>query len=1288
MGITDKSIIAVLTVLAILCSASAQQTVTINEPDNGAVFQDVLSALINFTVTDDDNETLECILVVNGEDNISNTSTQNATFTVLPLLTGIYGNYTYYVKCTDYITWNASDSRWLLFNETVDMTPPVISSVENVSITNQSARITWNTDDVSNATLYWGEYPSLGNLSVNASPGTLHSISLSGLRNNTVYQYIASSCNSDGYCSNSSLRNFTTLQSVDMTPPVISSVQNVSITNQSVRITWNTDDVSNATLYWGPTSGLGNVTVNVTLGTFHSISLFGLASNTTYYYNVSSCNTDGYCANSSQRSFTTFLPSTPIIYNVQLSSYYTANNTNVTINVTVSSTVTRVEAEGVNLSNVSATLWTGTITLIAGRSPVNVIAYNAYNDSVSDNSVSFTVDTTPPVISSVAISSNYARNNTNVTVTVNASGAVSVTAEGVALSANGVIWTGTIPLVSGASPVNIVAIDNVSNQATNNALTFTIDDTAPVIQNATLSDYYVKSGDTISVIVFVFDPPQNSTATVTANGVALINTSNIRWIGNITAGANGGNLSIIATDTAGNSITDLSKAAFTVDNVAPNLTIIVPAAGGAYSVENIIFNISVAEANLSRFNVSLDNLSFYGSALNGTHLPNYTGLKTGLHTAVFSAEDRAGNSVSETRQFTVTVPLNVSQALSLLNDSIEANVTDIVLKASGVDISTNTSVDMNISVELEIKVNAAGTNITVKVPEFNGLDASWKQNFTIKTNLTASESRLANSTAGTKIESIVLLQNMSRFLSGENYEMAVVTFYVHLLGRDVLYIADDFGSKIYKLRECGSVPSSVNSVTDACYMNFTGNVTLYLPHFSGGAIANDTVAPNITVSVPVNNTLYPNSNMTLGFSVYEANPANGTFCNYTLFNGTEVITQDLDITAAEMINDGSTEYSFSVALPALLNGTYWLNISCMDANNRSTSVHRNFSISDSTVPVILSFGPTGVQSTAGTSVSVTLSVVTDESAICRYSATNVSFDNMSLILGSGSYAKSHETAISYSADDASEVWYVACRDVNGLNSLIEMISYSVDVGSGGGSSRGSSGSSAGGGGIIPTIDAITLVKSWLKLEAGEKASAALQGMAFTGLNFTAAEALTGAQFILKQTESVPADSTPLNLKVYRYLNIRELNVRENQILLPSLDFKVPKKWLMQNSLSPESIALYRFTDGWKIQPTALVFEDIEYAHYSAGPLDGFSLFAIAEKPMPIVSQTPAEQPVERTNPPGAEPEEDVIPFDDTREKPVIKLQKKKSLAWLFVFIAVVLGIAASVIYYISRKNPY
>lgn len=181
-----------------------------------------------------------------------------------------------------------------------DTIGPVITAVKNSS-TNQSAEINWTTDENANASVNYttGTGPfmhagSSGPLQLN------HNINLTGLSESTTYYYNVTSCDATGNCNTSGVYNFTTS---DLTPPDITALS-YSYDNETAEINWTTSENANAsinysagTILWSGSSG--------PLQTSHNINLTGLSQLTTYYFNITSCDSSGNCQTNGTWNFTT-----------------------------------------------------------------------------------------------------------------------------------------------------------------------------------------------------------------------------------------------------------------------------------------------------------------------------------------------------------------------------------------------------------------------------------------------------------------------------------------------------------------------------------------------------------------------------------------------------------------------------------------------------------------------------------------------------------------------------------------------------------------------------------------------------------------------------------------------------------------------------------------------------------------------------------------------------------------------------------------------------------------------
>lgn len=88
----------------------------------------------------------------------------------------------------------------------VDTTPPTIWNIKNISITRNSAIITWNTNEDSNSSVAYNNYGASDKSYVLS-----HSVSLTGLEESTNYYYNVTSCDKYGNCATSAQYWFRTL---------------------------------------------------------------------------------------------------------------------------------------------------------------------------------------------------------------------------------------------------------------------------------------------------------------------------------------------------------------------------------------------------------------------------------------------------------------------------------------------------------------------------------------------------------------------------------------------------------------------------------------------------------------------------------------------------------------------------------------------------------------------------------------------------------------------------------------------------------------------------------------------------------------------------------------------------------------------------------------------------------------------------------------------------------------------------------------------------------------------
>jgi hypothetical protein len=122
-----------------------------------------------------------------------------------------------------------------------------------------------------------------------------------------------------------------TTVTVDNAAPVISAVTATVITQSAATITWSTDKATTSQIDYGITTSYGTSTpFNSTQTTSHSISLSGLAANTTYHYHVKSISNNNMLGTSADFTFTTAVDTTPVVISAVANSVPTQSSVTIT----------------------------------------------------------------------------------------------------------------------------------------------------------------------------------------------------------------------------------------------------------------------------------------------------------------------------------------------------------------------------------------------------------------------------------------------------------------------------------------------------------------------------------------------------------------------------------------------------------------------------------------------------------------------------------------------------------------------------------------------------------------------------------------------------------------------------------------------------------------------------------------------------------------------------------------------------------------------------------------------
>ena len=189
-----------------------------------------------------------------------------------------------------------------------DITASAISGVVVSNLTETSADISWNTDENADGNVDYGTSATYEKGTVSDTSITMtRTIRLSGLSRGTTYYFQVRSKDFNGNQTTSSGYTFTTL---DLTPPVVSGIQTIEITDSGVRVIWTTDEPTTGVVEYGKTASYGS-TASSTLSILHSVLLTGLSDNTTYHFRLRSTDQFSNMTTSNDATFLTAINPPP-----------------------------------------------------------------------------------------------------------------------------------------------------------------------------------------------------------------------------------------------------------------------------------------------------------------------------------------------------------------------------------------------------------------------------------------------------------------------------------------------------------------------------------------------------------------------------------------------------------------------------------------------------------------------------------------------------------------------------------------------------------------------------------------------------------------------------------------------------------------------------------------------------------------------------------------------------------------------------------------------------------------
>ncbi|MEK6981689.1 MAG: right-handed parallel beta-helix repeat-containing protein, partial [Candidatus Micrarchaeota archaeon] len=352
------------------------------------------------------------------------------------------------------------------------------------------------------------------------------------------------------------------------------------------------------------------------------------------------------------------------------------------------------------------------------------------NNSVNSSATNFTIDTVAPAVTlnspvahTVFSSSTV---NFNITATDNLALAMncSIFVDGALNLSNTSIINNT---ASNLSLTNIaqgnhtwysVCLDTANNSITSSARNFTVDTTVPTV---TLSTPVAHNISNITTVNFAFTPSDNTIGAMNCSLFVdgIIRASNASTINNtltnlsLTSLGQGNHTWFTACSDLANNSANASAQNFSVDNVAPTVTLNSPVNHTAFSSSTVNFNITATDnldlaMNCSIFVDGGLNLSNTSTLNNSATNLSLTGIGQGNHTWYSVCLDMANNSITTgSRNFTVdtTVPA-VTLDLPVANNI--SNVSTMNFSFTPTD-NTNGALNCSLTVDGTLRFSNTST---------------------------------------------------------------------------------------------------------------------------------------------------------------------------------------------------------------------------------------------------------------------------------------------------------------------------------------------------------------------------------------------------------------------------------------------------------------------------------------------------------------------------------------------------------------------------------------------------
>ncbi|MCK5016603.1 MAG: PGF-pre-PGF domain-containing protein, partial [Candidatus Peribacteraceae bacterium] len=671
------------------------------------------------------------------------------------------------------------------------------------------------------------------------------------------------------------------------------------------------------------------------------------------------------------------------------------------------------------------------------------------------------------------------------------------------------------------------------------------------------------------------------------------------------------------------------------DMEKPAVSVNAPENGYSHWNLTVVFNVSVSD------NLNLSNVSLYGNWSSGWHINMTNSSGTNNSDYVFTVN--LSSDGDGYYKWAVVACDNATNCMWMDNYTFTLDAVKPVVGFVGPTPGNNTNLS---ATSTTINISHTEINPDTLILNWNGTNTSYSYSGSyteiVKSGLSDGNHTYRvwlNDTAGNTNVTGVMTLNIDLTKPIPVIPYPENRTYSSNPELNFSYFENNTDSCWYNLNGTGNITLASCNTNGTVMVSGEGgnNVTLYMNDSAGNLNYTsaywtlDTTPPVITIDSPSNqsyNDLWIWANATLN--------ENTSWCGFSL-NGTSNVT---------MNNDSFTHFYYNIS-NGLNEATHNITFSCNDTvGNMNTSAMLYFTI-DRTAPAIYNVSN-------GTAYwnSMRISWDTDEAGnssvlygtspgVLSLSMTNSSLAtnrNLTLTSLSGSTIYYYNVSSCDSVGNCNmsgiynfttlvcmENWVYGdwgmcagslqtrtATDLNNCGTIVNRsaVTQSCFIGGGGSSPIG----------YVPSPETEepaevpeNVTVYFDKIEAGEEKSAIIKEGNFSigKITMKIKNELSRVVIDIKRIDKKPT-SIPIEPKgrVYQYIDISYENMSDNDMESGSIDFKVEKEWIENNSVNYSTIILVRYSENdWERLSTRITGEDSSYMYYSS-ETPGFSVFAI------------------------------------------------------------------------------